>query len=213
VLERFRRDSGVIVVATIAFGMGIDKPDVRFVAHVDLPKSLEAYYQETGRAGRDGLPAVAWMVHGPGDVPQLRRFIEDSGAEPNQKAIEHGKLDALIAYTEASFCRRQVLLSHFGERLDQPCGNCDVCLEPDRRQDVTEAARKALSAVYRSGSRFGEWLHGRIARMHHNHTGQLARATRCAAHSSCHELRLGGAIFIKSCVEVKMIWREGRIDG
>ncbi len=155
VLERFRRDSGVIVVATIAFGMGIDKPDVRFVAHVDLPKSLEAYYQETGRAGRDGLPAVAWMVHGPGDVPQLRRFIDDSGAEPSQKAIEHGKLDALIAYTEACVCRRQVLLSHFGERLDQPCGNCDVCLEPDRAQDVTEAARKALSAVFRTGSRYG----------------------------------------------------------
>ena len=155
VLERFRRDSGVIVVATIAFGMGIDKPDVRFVAHVDLPKSLEAYYQETGRGGRDGLAAVAWMVHGPGDVPQLRRFIEDSGAEPSQKAIEHGKLDALITFTEASICRRQVLLGHFGETLEQPCGNCDVCLEPDRCQDVTEAARKALSAVYRTGSRFG----------------------------------------------------------
>ena len=155
VLERFRRDSGVIVVATIAFGMGIDKPDVRFVAHVDLPKSLEAYYQETGRAGRDGLDAVAWMVHGPGDVPQLRRFIEDSGAEASQKAIEHGKLDALISFTEASSCRRQVLLGHFGEQLQQPCGNCDVCLEPDRRQDVTEPARKALSAVYRTGGRFG----------------------------------------------------------
>jgi ATP-dependent DNA helicase RecQ len=95
------------------------------------------------------------MVHGPGDVPQLRRFIEDSGAEPSQKAIEHGKLDALIGFTEASTCRRQVLLGHFGESLAQPCGNCDVCLEPDRSQDVTEAARKALSAVYRSGSRFG----------------------------------------------------------
>ena len=154
-LERFRRESGVIVVATIAFGMGIDKPDVRFVAHVDLPKSLEAYYQETGRAGRDGLPAVAWMVQGPGDVPQLRSFINDSQAEEEQKRIEHGKLDALIGFVEAPGCRRQVLLRHFGELLAEPCGNCDVCLEPDRTVDLTEPARKALSAVYRTGSRFG----------------------------------------------------------
>ena len=154
-LNRFRRDSGVIVVATIAFGMGIDKPDVRFVAHIDLPKSLEAYYQETGRAGRDGLPAVAWMVHGPGDVPQLRRFIDDSDAGDLQKRIEHGKLDALIRFSEASGCRRQVLLQHFGESLAQPCGNCDLCLEPELSTDVTEVARKALSAVYRTGQRFG----------------------------------------------------------
>ncbi|MFN9637406.1 MAG: DNA helicase RecQ, partial [Synechococcaceae cyanobacterium] len=154
-LERFRRESGVIVVATIAFGLGIDKPDVRFVAHVDLPKSLEAYYQETGRAGRDGLPAVAWMVQGPGDVPQLRSFINDSQAEEEQKRIEHGKLDALIGFVEAPGCRRQVLLRHFGELLAEPCGNCDVCLEPDRTVDLTEPARKALSAVYRTGSRFG----------------------------------------------------------
>jgi len=154
-LDRFRRESGVIVVATIAFGMGIDKPDVRFVAHVDLPKSLEAYYQETGRAGRDGLPALAWMVQGPGDVPQLRRFIDDSQAPEEQKRIEHGKLEALIGFVEAPGCRRQVLLRHFGELLAEPCGNCDLCLEPDRRVDLTEAARKALSAVHRTGARFG----------------------------------------------------------
>ncbi|MCP9825888.1 DNA helicase RecQ [Synechococcus sp. EJ6-Ellesmere] len=154
-LSRFRNDSGVVVVATIAFGMGIDKPDVRFVAHLDLPKSLEAYYQETGRAGRDGLPATAWMVHGPGDVPQLRRFIEDSEAEAAQKRIEHGKLDALVGFTEAPGCRRQVLLAHLGETLAEPCGNCDRCLEPQVLEDRTVAAQKALSAVWRTGQRFG----------------------------------------------------------
>ena len=154
-LDRFRRESGVIVVATIAFGMGIDKPDVRFVAHVDLPKSLEAYYQETGRAGRDGLPAVAWMVHGGGDIPQLRRFIDDSGAAEEQKRIEHGKLDALIGFTEAPGCRRRLLLRHFGEELGADCGNCDGCLDPQPRSDCTLVAQKALSTVYRTGQRFG----------------------------------------------------------
>ncbi len=154
-LQRFRLGTGVVVVATIAFGMGIDKPDVRFVAHVDLPKSLEAYYQETGRAGRDGLPAVAWMAHAAGDIPQLRRFIDESGASDEQKRIEHGKLEALIAYSEASGCRRQVLLRHFGETLAEPCNNCDGCLEPQQRSDCRVAAQKALSAVYRTGQRFG----------------------------------------------------------
>ncbi len=154
-LERFRLGSGVVVVATIAFGMGIDKPDVRFVAHVDLPKSLEAYYQETGRAGRDGLPAIAWMVHGSGDVPPLRRFIDDSDADPAQKRIEHGRLNALIGFAEASSCRRRILLRYLGEADGSDCGNCDVCLEPNQGADVTEPARKALSAVYRTGGRFG----------------------------------------------------------
>ncbi|MGB5136355.1 MAG: DNA helicase RecQ [Prochlorococcaceae cyanobacterium] len=154
-LQRFRNEAAVVVVATIAFGMGIDKPDVRFVAHVDLPKSLEAYYQETGRAGRDGLPAVAWMVHGPGDIPQLRRFIDGSEASEEQKRIEHGKLEALIAFSEAAGCRRQVLLRHFGEALAEPCGNCDGCLEPKATADVTVPAQKLLSAVVRTGQRFG----------------------------------------------------------
>ncbi|MFM7653555.1 MAG: DNA helicase RecQ, partial [Vulcanococcus sp.] len=154
-LQRFRLGSGVVVVATIAFGMGIDKPDVRFVAHVDLPKSLEAYYQETGRAGRDGLPAVAWMVHGGGDIPQLRRFIDDSGAPEEQKRIEHGKLEALIGFTEAPGCRRRLLLRHFGEDLGADCGNCDGCLDPQQRSDCSVMAQKALSAVYRTGQRFG----------------------------------------------------------
>jgi len=154
-LQRFRNGSAVVVVATIAFGMGIDKPDVRFVAHVDLPKSLEAYYQETGRGGRDGLPAVAWMVHGPGDIPQLRRFIDDSTASEEQKRIERGKLDTLIGFTEATGCRRQVLLRHFGEQLAEPCGNCDSCLEPQALEDVSVPVQKLLSAVYRTGQRFG----------------------------------------------------------
>jgi ATP-dependent DNA helicase RecQ len=154
-LQRFRNESAVVVVATIAFGMGIDKPDVRFVAHVDLPKSLEAYYQETGRGGRDGLPAVAWMVHGPGDIPQLRRFIDDSTASEEQKRIERGKLDTLIGFTEATGCRRQVLLRHFGEHLADPCGNCDGCLEPQALEDVSVPVQKLLSAVYRTGQRFG----------------------------------------------------------
>jgi ATP-dependent DNA helicase RecQ len=154
-LQRFRNDAAVVVVATIAFGMGIDKPDVRFVAHVDLPKSLEAYYQETGRAGRDGLPAVAWMLHGPGDIPQLRSFIDDSSVPEEHKRIEHSKLEALIAYSEAAGCRRQVLLRHFGEELPQPCGNCDGCLEPRALVDLTVPAQKLLSAVARTGQRFG----------------------------------------------------------
>ena len=157
-LEQFRSGGAtgaVVVVATIAFGMGIDKPDVRFVAHVDLPKSLEAYYQETGRAGRDGLPAVAWMLHGPGDVPQLRRFIDESAAPEEQKRIEHGKLDALLTFTEAPGCRRQVLLRHFGEQLAEPCGNCDGCLEPRALSDVSVPAQKLLSAVHRTGKCFG----------------------------------------------------------
>ncbi len=156
--ERFQREEGVIIVATIAFGMGIDKPDVRFVAHLDLPKSVEGYYQETGRAGRDGLPADAWMTYGLGDVVQLRRLIEQSHAEnagsEEFRRISFAKLDALLGLCETAGCRRVRLLGYFGEAAT-PCGNCDTCLEPPQTWDATEAARKALSAIYRTGQRFG----------------------------------------------------------
>ena len=153
--DRFLKEEGLVMVATIAFGMGIDKPDVRFVAHLDLPKSLEAYYQETGRAGRDGLPSDAWMVYGIQDVAKLRQMIDGSEAPERQKHVERHKLDALLGYCETTRCRRQVLLEYFGETLAAPCGNCDTCLEPVEGFDGTELARKALSCVYRTGQTFG----------------------------------------------------------
>ncbi|MGH8190692.1 MAG: DNA helicase RecQ [Rhodanobacteraceae bacterium] len=153
--QRFLREDGIVMCATIAFGMGIDKPDVRFVVHLDLPKSLEGYYQETGRAGRDGLPAEAWMVYGLGDLVTLAKFIEQSEADEARKRLERGKLDALLAFAETTRCRRQQLLGYFGETLEHPCGNCDNCLDPPATWDATEAAQKALSCVYRTGQRFG----------------------------------------------------------
>lgn len=152
---RFLREDGLIAVATIAFGMGIDKPDVRFVAHLDLPKSLEAYYQETGRAGRDGLAADAWMVYGLGDLVTLRQFIEQSEAEELFKRLERHKLDHMLGYCETTECRRRVLLQYFGEALAAPCGNCDNCLDPVPTWDGTVAAQKALSCIFRTGQRFG----------------------------------------------------------
>ena len=153
-LEKFLLEDGVIMVATIAFGMGIDKPDVRFVAHLNVPKNIEAYYQETGRAGRDGLPANAWMVYGLSDIAAQRNFIEESNAEENQKRIERQKLNSLLGFCEASACRRQVLLEYFGDSC-APCGNCDTCLTKPETFDATIAAQKALSCVHRTGNRFG----------------------------------------------------------
>ncbi len=153
--HRFLREDGIVMVATIAFGMGIDKPDVRFVAHIDLPKSIEGYTQETGRAGRDGEAADAWMTYGLGDVVQLRQMIAQGDSDEGRKRVEQRKLDALVGYCESMACRRQVLLGNFGETYPQPCGNCDNCLAPPESWDASLAAQKALSCVYRSGQRFG----------------------------------------------------------
>ncbi len=154
---RFLREDAVVMVATLAFGMGIDKPDVRFVAHLDMPKSVEAYYQETGRAGRDGLPSVAWMAYGLQDVVNNRRLIDESPAQDEYKRMSRAKLDAMVALAEADDCRRVHLLRYFGEAA-KPCGNCDNCLTPPQRWDATEPARKLLSCIYRirqAGSAFG----------------------------------------------------------
>jgi len=153
--QRFRREDGIVMVATVAFGMGIDKPDVRFVAHLSLPRSLEAYYQETGRAGRDGLPSEAWMRYGLADVVQQRRFIDGSDADEEHRRQDVRRLEALLGYCEATDCRRRVLLAHFDDDPGADCGNCDNCLEPQDTVDMTEAARMALSCVYRTGERFG----------------------------------------------------------
>ncbi len=151
---RFQREDGIVIVATIAFGMGIDKPDVRFVAHLDLPKSIEGYYQETGRAGRDGAAADAWMAYGLGDVVQQRRMIDQSEGSEAFRRVSLVKLEALLGLCETAGCRRVRLLEYFGE-ASMPCGNCDTCLEPPQTWDATEAARKALSCIYRTGQRFG----------------------------------------------------------
>lgn len=153
--ERFLAEDGIVIVATIAFGMGIDKPDVRFVAHFDLPKSLEAYYQETGRAGRDGLPATAFMTYGLNDVIAVRRMLHESPAEDHIRRLFSRKLDHLLAYCETATCRRNVLLSYFGEERGGPCGACDVCRHPPETYDATVDAQKVLSAVVRTGARFG----------------------------------------------------------
>ena len=153
--KRFLNEEGLIMVATIAFGMGIDKPNVRFVCHLDLPKSLEAYYQETGRAGRDGLPADAWMAYGLQDVIFLKQMLANSDGDERHKRIEQHKLDVMLALCEETRCRRQALLAYFDEELPQPCGHCDNCIDGVETWDATEPARQALSAIYRSGQRYG----------------------------------------------------------
>ncbi len=153
--QRFLREDGIIIVATIAFGMGIDKPDVRFIAHLDLPKSLEAYYQETGRAGRDGQAATAWMAYGLQDVIKLRQMLDSSQGNEEHKRFERHKLDAMLGLCEITSCRRHALLHYFGDDSNEHCGNCDACLNPVETWDGTQAAQKALSCVYRTGQRFG----------------------------------------------------------
>ncbi|MEO5806270.1 DNA helicase RecQ [Devosia sp.] len=153
--DAFLREENLCLVATVAFGMGIDKPDVRYVAHMDLPASIEAYYQETGRAGRDGQPADAWMSYGMADVVQRRRMIDEGNAPDEIKRVEHGKLNALLGVCETTQCRRKAILAHFGEAYPGDCGNCDTCRSPVESWDGTEAAIKALACAYRTGQRFG----------------------------------------------------------
>lgn len=153
--QRFIREEGVVMVATVAFGMGIDKPNVRFVAHLDLPKSMEGYYQETGRAGRDGLPANAWLAYGLGDVITLKQMLDTSDADEQHKRLERRKLDSLLGFCETTLCRRHVLLNYFGESSPVNCQGCDNCLEPIETWDGKVAAQMAMSCVYRTGQRFG----------------------------------------------------------
>jgi len=153
--DRFMREEGLVMAATVAFGMGVDKPDVRFVAHLDPPKSLEAYHQETGRAGRDGEPAEALLLHAPADFVALRHLIDPEGTGEGRRRVELSKLDAMAGFCECDECRRRVLLGYFGQALDAPCGNCDICLDPQPAVDATVPAQKALSCVFRTGQRFG----------------------------------------------------------
>ena len=184
---RFLREDGVVMVATIAFGMGIDKPDVRFVAHLDLPRSIESYYQETGRAGRDGLPAQAWMAWSAADVVQQRRMIDDSEASEDFKLRARARLDLLVGVAETIHCRRQRLLAYFDE-ASEPCGNCDNCLHPPETWDATEAARKALSCVYRTGQRYSAGYLTKVLR------GEVTDKVRERGHESVSTFGIGAEL-------------------
>ncbi len=183
--DRFLKEEGILMVATVAFGMGIDKPNVRFVAHLDAPKSLEAYYQETGRAGRDGLPADAWMTYGMSDVTAHLALLDGANLEERQRRIERHKLQALLGYCETATCRRQVLLGYFGERDHPPCGNCDNCLKPAHVWDGLVTAQKALSAVFRTGQRFG------VAHLVDVLRGQLTERVRQFGHDKLKTFGVG----------------------
>jgi ATP-dependent DNA helicase RecQ len=233
--ERFLREEGIIVVATVAFGMGIDKPNVRFVAHLDAPKNLEAYYQETGRAGRDGLPADAWMSYGLADVMNLRRLMEASDINEQQRRIERQKSEALIGFCETLSCRRQALLAYFGERREEACGYCDNCRDPSAESwDGTVAAQKALSAVYRTGQRFGahhlaDVLTGhateRVRSLGHNNLKTFGVGTECDARGWLSVIRQliaqghlqpdpdghGGLVLARSAAEVLRGQQEIRL--
>jgi ATP-dependent DNA helicase RecQ len=208
--DRFLRDEGVVMTATIAFGMGIDKPDVRFVAHLDLPKNIEGYYQETGRGGRDGLPADAWMAYGLQDVVNQRRMIDESPAGEEFKQVLRGKLDALLALAEATDCRRVRLLGYFGEP-SQPCGNCDNCLQPPQVWDGTEAARKLLSTIYRvqqaSGISFGAGHIMDILR------GKATEKVRSSATRSCRPSASARSSAKAAARRAAAIDRDGRAGG
>ena len=205
--DAFLLEEGLCLVATVAFGMGIDKPDVRFVAHLDLPSSVEAYYQETGRAGRDGAPSEAFMAYGMADVVQRRRMIAEGDAPEEIKRAEHSKLNALLGICETAGCRRQALLAHFGETYPKPCGNCDTCLSPVETWNGTEAAQKLMSAIYRTGQRFGA---GHVIDVL---LGKSTEKTAKFGHESLSVFGIGADLAAKAWQSVtRQLVASGRLD-